>query len=140
MLFLIVQISSNARSILVRRKELYTSRRTSSAGGMVSQTPATGCAATGTNFVDCMDTGLTVTNAFNAVTVTGSPSWVAGGVGPSGSDQFNVQEVFTYVPNLRPGATGFAVVARQRFDRFGAGWPSQVLNTFKCSLRGRCII
>lgn len=87
-----------------------------------------------------MDTGLTVTTACNAATVTGSSSWVAGGVGPSGSDQLNVQEVFTYVPNLRLGATGFAVVARQRFDRFGAGWPLQVLNTFKCSLRGRCII
>lgn len=79
----------------------------SSTGGILSVTPVGTCVSTGTNAVDCTDSPLALMNpsSFNAVTVTGSSTWMSGGVGAQGSDQFNVQETLTYTTGTpEPGS------------------------------------
>ena len=96
---------------------------TSTSGGITTQTPGPNlCTATGTNSVDCEETGLHITSSFNAVTVTGNSSWVSGGVEPTGGVDFNVEEVVTLSSAPEPaslltlggGLAVLALLARRR--------------------------
>jgi len=100
----------------------------STVGGLINQTPAGDCVNTGTNSIDCTDGGLSILSpsVFGAVVVTGSSTWAAGGVGPAGSDQFNVAENFTYSPTgqtpepasllmIGGGLIGLALAGRRKF-------------------------
>jgi hypothetical protein len=120
----IVDFSDTFTGFNTTNLNTFVSGGTSSNDGGMSPPAPSACTSQDKNTIDCAESALNITTNFGPVTVTGSSSWVSGGVGPTGSDQFNVQELFTLMSTPTPepasmlmiggGLAGLALLARRK--------------------------